>query len=500
MAISFPNLPANVRVPFFYAEVDASQAGYFAQNNRSLIIAQKLAAGTGAANTPHLVARTDEAKVLAGVGSMAARMHEVYRLNDPMGELWMILLDDDAAGVAAAGSIAIAGPATAAGTIVLYIAGQRVRVAVAAAATAATIATALAAAVNAVPSLPVTAAVDAEDTHVVNLACRWKGATGNDITIVTNYRGTAGAESTPAGLTLTITAMAGGSGDPDLADAIAAMGDEEYDHVILPYGDAASLDALATEMNDAAGRWSYARQVYGHVWSARRGALQALVTFGESRNDQHATIWGLEPGIPSPVWEAAAAWGARSAVYLNADPARPTQTGPLTGLLPAPPGSRFIMTERQSLLFAGIATAMTSGGALRIERSVTTYQKNLWNQDDPSYLDAETLFTLTYIIRVLRNRITTKYPRHKLANDGTRFGAGQAIVTPNIIRAELIAAYAELERAGIVENADAFAAALIVERNANDPNRVDTLFPPDLVNQLRVFATLVQFRLQYATV
>ena len=37
----------------------------------------------------------------------------------------------------------------------------------------------------------------------------------------------------------------------------------------------------------------------------------------------------------------------------------------------------------------------------------------------------------------------------------------------------------------------------IVERSAKDPNRINVLLPPDLVNQLRVFATLVQFRLQY---
>ena len=37
--------------------------------------------------------------------------------------------------------------------------------------------------------------------------------------------------------------------------------------------------------------------------------------------------------------------------------------------------------------------------------------------------------------------------------------------------------------------------ALIVERNANDPNRVDVLLPPDFVNHLRIFAALVQFRL-----
>ena len=48
--------------------------------------------------------------------------------------------------------------------------------------------------------------------------------------------------------------------------------------------------------------------------------------------------------------------------------------------------------------------------------------------------------------------------------------------------------YRELEEAGIVENFDQYKADLIVERNANDRNRVDVLAPPDLVNQFRIFA------------
>ena len=95
--------------------------------------------------------------------------------------------------------------------------------------------------------------------------------------------------------------------------------------------------------------------------------------------------------------------------------------------------------------------------------------------------------------------ITQKYPRHKLANDGTRFGPGQAIVTPSVIRGELIAEYAAMEYEGLVENAELFAKYLIVERNASNPNRLDVLLPPDLVNQLRIFAMLNQFRLNYAS-
>ncbi|MCA8038036.1 hypothetical protein LGM46_34590 [Burkholderia arboris] len=128
---------------------------------------------------------------------------------------------------------------------------------------------------------------------------------------------------------------------------------------------------------------------------------------------------------------------------------------------------------------------------------MTTYQRNAYGQSDNSYLDSETLHTTGYVMRFLRQRITSKYGRHKLAADGTRFGAGAAIVTPKIIRAELIAAYDELERAGIVENADLFAQHLVVEINKTNPNRVDVLFPPDYVNQLRIFALINQFRLQY---
>jgi hypothetical protein len=50
---------------------------------------------------------------------------------------------------------------------------------------------------------------------------------------------------------------------------------------------------------------------------------------------------------------------------------------------------------------------------------------------------------------------------------------------------------------GLVENLVQFKAHLIVERDPNDPNRVNVLYPPDLINQLRIFAVLAQFRLQY---
>lgn len=498
MAVSFNYIPANVRVPLFYAEMDNSQAGYFSQNKRTLLVGQKLTAGTAPVNVAQLVSTTDQAKTLFGVGSMLARMHAKYRAQDPFGEVWCIAVADAGAGSQATGTITVTGPATAAGTVCLYIAGQKVTVGVAANDAANTIAAAINTAINAATDLPVTSTVA---TNVVTLTCRWKGATGNDITVLDSFRGNAGGEFLPAGVSLAYSGsglLTGGATNPTLTGSvITAMGDEEYDYVIHPYTDSTSLDAFQTEFNDLVGRWSWARQVYGHCYTALRGTLSALTTAGALRNDPHHTIAGIDVDCPAPSWEYAAAYGGRNAVFLNVDPARPTQTGELTDILVPRAGKRFLLTERQSLLNYGIATSFVSGGLLRIERAITTYQKNSWNQADPSYLDSETMHQLTEITRRLRYAITQKYPRHKLANDGTRFAAGQAIVTPAVIRGELLAEYAAMEEIGLVENAKAFAKYLIVERDSNNPNRVNVLLPPDLVNQLRIFALLNQFRLQY---
>ncbi len=156
------------------------------------------------------------------------------------------------------------------------------------------------------------------------------------------------------------------------------------------------------------------------------------------------------------------------------------------------------MSELNNLSLSGIATQRTLTDNIPfIARETTTYTLNVYGASDDAYDVATTLATLARILRNQRQAITSKYPRSKLADDGTRFGAGQAIVTPKTIKAELVAQYRIDEFNGLVENAIAFKNALIVERDSNDPNRINVLYPPDLVNGLRVFAVLAQFRLQF---
>ncbi len=494
MPVSFNTISNDIKVPLFYAEMDNSMANTATESMRRLLIGQVNDNSTASEiNKLTLVNNESLAKNIGGTGSQFAMMYSQWIKCDPMGEIWALPLQNTT-GAAAAGSIKFGGSAAQAGLINLYVAGTRTRINVIVGDTGQTIASNVVAAVLANVDLPVTATAS-EDTVTFN--CKWTGESGNDISLVLNQLGRNSGETLPDGVTAEITAMAGGTGTPDLTEAFANLGDEAFEFICFPFTDTSSLDAFKELMNDGSGRWSYMQQLYGHGYSAKRGSIGELVALGNSRNDQHMTIVGFEKNTPQPFWVIAAAFTARTAIFLSNDPARPTQTGELTGIQPAPASNRFLMKERQSLLSNGIATINYNGGSQRIERGVTTYQKNAYGQADNSYLDCETLHTSSYIISFLRTRITSKYGRHKLADDGTRFGAGQAIVTPSVIRAELIAAYEELEYMGIVENAELFAQYLIVERDVNDPNRINVLFAPDYINQLRVFAVLNQFRLQY---
>lgn len=498
MAISFASIPANWRLPLYYVETDASKAGSAVLSQPALLVGQKLAGGSATADVPVAIGSLAQAQALFGIGSMLERMVNTFLANNKAQQIWCLPLAEPGAGVAATGSIALTGPATAAGTLSVWIAGQRVQIAVANAATATAIGAALATAINAMTTLPVTAV---NTTGTVALTARWKGLTGNDILVAMNLGGIAAGEATPAGVGVVITALSGGTAAPSLAAGIAALSDDPYEYVGLPFTDTTSLDAIEAEYGFGdAGRWGWLRQLYGHVFSAKRGTYSSLITFGAGRNSGVVSIEPLETLFQTPPWEVAAAYTAQAARSLLNDPARPLQTLPLYGVMGPPKGGSFTALERNALTLAGFAAqGARADGTIQILREQTTYQTNAYGVGDTAYGLVTTLATLARLFRNQKQAITSKYGRHKLANNGTAFGPGQAIVTPNIIRAELVSQYAIDVFNGLAEDVANFKANLIVERDSTNPDRLNVLYPPDLVNGLRMFAVLAQFRLQYAT-
>lgn len=458
------------------------------------------AAGIAAPDVPIAVGRQMDADHYFGQGSELANAFKAYFRNNFANEVWGVGVAEPTGGTKATGTITISTAPVEAGTIHLYIAGVNVRTNIGAANTVNEVASAVAAKINQNPNLPVTAVANAA---IITLTCKWLGTSGNDITMRDSYFGRIGGESLPPGLLLTYSGftLSGGVGVPDFDNTLANLGEEEYEYVSLGgYTDSTTLLGWEGEWDFSdTGRWGWMRQLYGHLFAARRGLYSDLITWGLSRNGKILSCMGMEATLLSPAYEVAAAYTAKAARGLINDPARPLQTLHLEGILPAPFHERFNLGELNALSSSGVATQRTlSDNVPMISRETTTYQLNLYGQGDDAFELVTTLATLAKIIRNQRHAITTKFPRHKLANDGTRFGAGQAIVTPKIVKAELVAQYRDDEFVGLVEDAENFKANLIVERDPNDPNRLNVLYPPDLVNQLRIFAVLNQFRLQYS--
>jgi phage tail sheath gpL-like len=500
MSVLFNSIPPNLRVPLFYAEVNAGDQAYQGPS-RTLLIGQKTAAGSAAANAP--IRLDGDPQALAGAGSQLSEMAIWARQNHPFGEIWLLPVADPA-GVAQVHTITVAsGILGSSGQVSVYIGGEKVSVAVGPTDTNATVAAALNAAINAgyfkfgrPLSFPVAATVS---TNVVTLTARNVGTLGAKLSIITNLIGDEG----PLQQYLTVAAGTAGIGVPTLGAALAALGDIEFDFICSPYADTTTLDVIKDFLGDTSGRWSPMLQLYGHYFTVMFDTVSNQAAAGAARNDPNVTIVGVSADSSSPPWRWAAAWGARIASDKNiggeVDQAyrisRPVQTLDLVGI--RPPVSRAnwpTIVQRNQLYQDGIAsfTVMVDGTVL-LDRSVTTYQVNKYNQPDITWLDVETRLQMVYFVRYMRQRITQKYGRCALANDNPSNNPG--IVTAKILKAECVHIYKELETGGLVDNSELFAQSLVVERSS-DPNRVNAYLPVDVVNQFRVFAANVTTYLQ----
>ncbi|MGD8499291.1 MAG: phage tail sheath C-terminal domain-containing protein [Phycisphaerales bacterium] len=491
MSISFNQISVDLLTPGTYVEYDSSRAVQTTPTmpNVVLLIGQRLSTGTVAAETPVSVPSAAKGEEYFGHGSILAHMIDAFKAANPYVELWAIALDDDAGGTAGTGTFAFSGTATEDGVVYAYIGGERVTTAVSSGDTAATIGTNLAAAVTAHvadSNLPISGAGAA----TVTITCLHKGTLGNNIDLALNHNT---GESLPAGVSCVVTDVGdvvAGATDPDVADAIAAMGDGWYTTIISAYADDTNHDKLEAE---ALARWHPYEQKDVMLFIGALGTQSALTALGNARNNKFTCLMG--GGLsPSPPWIWAAVGGAIDTS--ESDPARQRTNLQLTGLVAPKVSEEFTQTERGVLLTDGVSTfTVGADGNCYVEMLITTYQTNAAGVRDWSYFKVTTMRSLAYIRYAFRSRVQLRFPRHKLADDGTNFSPGQAITTPAIVRTELLALGSELESLGIIEGFDQYSQDMLVERNASNNDRLDIRIAPDLINQLLVTAAQVQFLL-----
>lgn len=499
MSISFDTIPLDIRTFGQFIEFNNSRAvqGTPAQPHVALLIGQmEPTGGTASEGDVKLISSADAAEGYWGAGSIIAEMARAFKKANPSTELWGIALTDAGGSAANTKTIVVSGTATADGVIHLYLAGRYIPVTVSSGDLSTAVATAINAAILAHADYKRMSHTTDVSSSTVTLTARCKGTLSQKVDLRVNDLP---GQNLPAGISLAITqAAVAGSGDPDLTTAITAMGDVQYHTIAMCSNVDADIEEMCDELED---RWGPTQQKEGHLFVGGVGTQGTLTTAGNGLNRPWATYVGAggalaSDGMRPPFWAVAAMVAGIDAYETQIDPARPRQTLALKGMRGPSPSSRFTQTERNTLLTDGISTLYTDeAGTVRIERLITTYQTNALSIPDPSYLDVTTMRNLAYLRYSVRSRIALKFPRHKLADDGTLFDPGQAIVTPSSIRAELISLFREWEREGRVENFEQFKDDLIVERDESDRNRVNMRMSPDLINQFIVFAGQIQFLL-----
>lgn len=510
MALNFNNLPDSVRTPGVYVEIDNSRAlkGLYSNPHKALIIGHKNTIatpniGTKASETLVEVTRESYAEGYFGAGSEIARMIEKFKKNNPNTECYAIALSTGTTtqnywSINPSGAFAVASLCNGGGTYYLLINGILVSTVLTSAWSKIDVCSAIASVINSMDSLPVTASVHgagvAKTSHLI-ITAKNSGETGNyiDIRDARDYYNWISYPSALSTTAVSITNNSIGAGTLSLASAWAIVDNEQFHYIIHSCTDSTNLTSIEGELED---RWEPLEDLPGIGFTSYRATQANLTTLGNGRNSPYHCIFGMYAS-PSDPAEVAAALGGIAAKYLNDDPARPLHYLELKGILPPLVDSRFTRSERDILLYDGIATYVvdSTGSKVQIERLITTYQKNSTGVLDASYLDVTTLATLSEIRYQVKARLLSRFisPRYKLAGDTYAVQPGSYITTPSAIKSELIALFAELELAGLVEDLSSFKDNIVVERDTGDQTRVNILLPPDLCNGLEILGVKLEF-------
>ena len=469
--INFEKIPASTRKPGVYAEWNTKLAVRNLPTNRQrvLLIAQHTT-NLGAVSALTDVYSAAEVAERYGAGSQAHLMADAAIKAYANAALSIITLADHSAGVAASGKITITGNATTQGVLRVGIGNADVlMVPVAAGDSADTVGKAVKAAIAAQPGLPVSAA---EAAGVVTITAKNKGAEGNAIRLL--------AACTAAGISTTVTAMAGGIVNPDIAAALNAVVAEGHHIIACGINDETNLLKLRAHLDTVASpmekRWAIG--VYGQT-----GTLAQATTLAGRLNHGHiVSAWYR--GTPSLPCELAAAFAAVMAS--EEDPARPLNTLALNSIGVCESKDKTMRTEQENALYNGVTPIETSpaGTQAQIVRAITTYTKTANGTADESLLDVTTVRTLIYVSRACVDRIALRFPRDKLSDR-----------TPPRVRSELIDVLMRCEELEILERVEENLPKLIVERDLQNTGMLNCRIPSDVVNGLHVVGMVVDLYL-----
>jgi phage tail sheath gpL-like len=503
IAIAFNEIPYTWYPPGTYVEVQPvyDNSGLAAYPTRALIVAQMITAGgAGVAGTAAAgavnrnVTGFQQARDLFGPGSQAAEMANFFFRANRFTPIDFIGIADAGGATKATTTITVTGPATANGTIPLYIAGGGIRhtvyVPVASGDVQNTIAANIAADINANPDLQVTAQAT---TNVVTLSSKHGGTIGNSIDVRHSYNP---GDALPAGVALALPGgltrayLTGGATDPSaaLATAWATTANTWYTDIALPFLDSGATAAELDRRFTAMGRLD------AHAYLGLAQSYGTLLTTSATINSRFRSTIGVQAPLEAP-WAWAASVMGVAAFNLNNDPSLQLGGLLLPGIHAPAPGDQFIDTQQNILLDDGITTYnVLNDGSVTLSRVVTENKTDNAAVPTKAWMDImapKVASRIRWDWRAYREQV---WPRNKLVpDDSIAAEFDPSAATPKRLKGSWAARSLFYERAGWIENSAQTAAASTVQINPSDPNRADAILKYRRVGNLMTMAVKEEF-------
>lgn len=488
--ISFTQVATNEKIPGYYGEISTvnGNQGVYDYPTRIVVIGQMLDDGVADPLSKNIIVDPKQALELFGRGSqLALACAQILEIQDTI-EVHAVPQVDNGASATAAGSLLITTAATIAGTLYLYIGGERLTIGVSATDTKAEIATAIVAAITeANDDLLVTAEVNGVTAEQVDITSKHAGLIGNEIKIAVNYFGD---ERSPSSFAMTITQLSGGTSNPDIGDALDVIEGDWFSDVHMPYTDSANLILMEEWLKD---RYSATGKMDAQLYIGYRGTFSENYTFSDARNSALVTNIDVTADTLEPAWLWSAACCAWGGFWSNQHPARPYKGLVLKGLKP-PPTHR-TTTERRILLSNGCSTwTVNASGEVVIERLVTMYQVNAGGIEDETYLDITTPKTFSHIRYDHNAYISTLYfgaEGKVLTENEDAAAVSDILVTPKTIAASSKArSELWLQKGWVSQVLD-----IKAEVDSGDPTRVNMLMSLDITNPFMILAAKLDMRI-----
>ncbi|KQV27599.1 hypothetical protein ASC97_04270 [Rhizobium sp. Root1203] len=486
------NIPGDIVAPLLAFDVES--AGQFSSETKMALLGHGLAAGSLAESGIVLCSSVNEARALVGRGSMLESMVIRVFQNAPSQELYLGRVADT--GTAEIRTVTVGVIPADGGQGVLQIAGEDVSIEFAAGTTANAVATLLAVAINAYfnpaskKSLPFTATVA---TNVVTLTARHKGAYATRLdTFVPVIEGGNAFNGI-----LTFATTVPGAGVPDVSAILAAMGDEPFEIVISAFGDDANRTKLDDFHNNTAGRWSYAQQLYGHVFYPKMGTTSELTASAVAKDTWHLSMIPIftNAGNATPDYEFVAAMIGRIAPLLGSGSdgrVSVNQTGlKVEGVL-APRDRTYWpgYATRDALLKNGVSAWKVNSSGDVITDKIITQQQTTNGVPDTVFRDIQAPYQLTYALKFHRAALANEHSNKAIVDDNPANNPN--LRTPKDIKATLVNSSVQLQTRGVVEASQDLLDQITVARDADNRNRVNIILPIDRANPLDIFAGLAR--------